>query len=1402
MKKWYYLFFATVILFLFPQKVYGAENMLSEYDTEIFDTNAGLTSSKINSIIQTKDEYVWIGTNSGLFRYNGNSFERIDLENRLNNITDLYADSQNRLWIGTDNEGIGCYNLTTAHLTFYTVSNGLSANSVRCIAEDGEQNIYVGTANTLTIISRHNKIFSPFSSQRLSGITDLAYSPKEDCIAGITNAGELFYVKQQKHIGKISYSPNSGEYFNCISTSSQGTFLIGTSGNTVCTSSYIHNKIVFSPIFSIPSISYINDIIPDALTMGMFICTENGMIQYSNNGDYMDLAPDNFHNSIIDAFRDVQGNIWMASAKKGVCKLSQNPFSDVLMKAGVNPATVNSIIKIKHDLYIGSDSGLIVICEDNYTQETNKLTKLLKNVRIRHIMQDSKENLWISTYSSGGLYCISKQGKITTYNESKGTQGGMFCYALELQDGSILAASNTGLSYIENGTVTAVLGQNEGLSMPQILCAVQKNDGTIYAGSNGGGVYVIKDKQVKKRIRTPDGLEDKTISRIIPADDGLLYVTTNEIYYHKENTLRKLKHFPYNNNYDVFINGKQAWISSSAGIFIVALDDMLKDDKEYNSILIDKNKGFDTTITSNSWNFADGRGNYYICCDDGVRKCNFKNVTIIPEKIKLDIGKILINNTTPLQAVNGVYEIPASATHVSIQPVVLDYTLSNPLIHIYMEGFDEQGITQSKSQISNINFANLSYGNYKLHIQILDESTHAVLQDKAIPIVKKPQFFEHYYFKGYFFSFCAFLVAFFAWMIARIASMSIIRQQMVATQSARREAERANAAKSVFLANMSHEIRTPINAIMGMDELILRQKTNAEVQKYATDIHNAGNTLLAIVNDILDFSKIESGKMTLTNNNYKTAQLLQDVSSILQIRAKEKNLLSKVIVDQNIPCELLGDETKIKQVITNLLSNAVKYTDTGSVTLRASLVSMNEKTAAIEISVTDTGIGIKKSDINKLFDTFKRLDEKRNAKIQGTGLGLSITKQLLSLMGSEIKVVSEYNKGSTFSFVLKQPVINPAPIGNINTLFHTQKSEIAQAPGFSAPDAKVLVVDDNTMNLVVFEGLLKPTKIQIDTATSGKQCLELIQKKHYDLIFLDHMMPNMDGLETFAHMQQMEHMCKEVPIIVLTANAIHGAKEMYISRGFTDYLSKPVSSKKLESTIQKYLPKELLYPVTVEDEYETEDEATMTKNESSTETPSDNYLELSEIDRQSGLSINGNMEDLYRKLLAMFCDSGEEKIDEICNAYQQEDWKNYEIFVHALKSTSKSLGAHKLSEAAKALEFATKENNIDYIHTQHDHVMEHYRVVMKECQKLLDAPAGTPVIQKRPSSSPSTQDTFVAIKKLREAIHSQDYKKANEQLKLLLSVAFPMRKVSLLEKLQFSINNANWENAKKLINKL
>lgn len=647
---------------------------------------------------------------------------------------------------------------------------------------------------------------------------------------------------------------------------------------------------------------------------------------------------------------------------------------------------------------------------------------------------------------------------------------------------------------------------------------------------------------------------------------------------------------------------------------------------------------------------------------------------------------------------------------------------------------------------------------------------------------------------------CMFIIALFIWMIYKIVSTSFIRQQMKATQSAKKEAERANAAKSMFLANMSHEIRTPINAIMGMSELILRQNASPEIQKYASDIRHASNTLLSIVNDILDFSKIESGKMNIVNNNYETAQLFQDISAMLQIRAKEKNLISKVIIDKNIPRELYGDDTKIKQVLINLLSNAIKYTNTGSVTFRTTLQSISDNTATLEFSVTDTGIGIKKNEIHKLFEVFERLDEKRNAKVQGTGLGLSISKQLLLLMDSDIHVESEYNKGSTFSFILKQTIVDMSPIGNINTFFSIKEKEPCHAPGFSAPDAKILVIDDNIMNLVVIEGLLQPTKIQVDTGTSGKECLEKIQNNHYDIIFLDHMMPDMDGIETFMQMQKIDHLCKEVPVIILTANAIYGAREMYLSKGFTDYLAKPVSCSLLESAIQKHLPNELLFPVTVE-YTDVDTNMTETKNLSNTISTTE-CLELFEIDRQYGISLNGNLEDLYNKLLSIFYNSGEEKITEICKAYLEEDWTNYEIYVHALKSTAKSLGALTLSEDAKSLEFAVKDGNIDYVRKHHEKVIEHYHIVLKECAKLQSVSNTTPIIQKNVISTYTTQDTLISIQKLKDAIFNFDKKKANEQLEILLSVAFPMKKVSLLEKLQFSINNFDWKSAKELVNKL
>jgi len=386
--------------------------------------------------------------------------------------------------------------------------------------------------------------------------------------------------------------------------------------------------------------------------------------------------------------------------------------------------------------------------------------------------------------------------------------------------------------------------------------------------------------------------------------------------------------------------------------------------------------------------------------------------------------------------------------------------------------------------------------------------------------------------------------------------------------------ENANRAKSDFLANMSHEIRTPINAVLGMNELISRESNEDVVLTYSSNIADAGNALLGLINDILDFSKIEAGKMELSLSEYKLSTLLREVYNLLKMRFDNKGLIFKLRVDPNIPDNLYGDELRIRQILVNILTNALKYTDTGSVTLTVNFEKIDDSSIKLIFESIDTGIGIKESNLSKLFESFKRIDMKHNRKREGTGLGLSITKSFIDMMDGEIDVKSEYGKGSVFTICLPQELKGEEVIGEFKPDATNIKRKKYQA-SFHAPNARILITDDVAINLTVFKGLLKQTQIAIDTATSGPECLEKIKRTKYDIIFLDHMMPEMDGIETLGYMKRnKEHVNQDTPVIMLTANAIIGAKEEYLNAGFTNYLTKPVKSEDLENMIKTYLPKE------------------------------------------------------------------------------------------------------------------------------------------------------------------------------------------------------------------------------------
>lgn len=1352
------------------------------YATTIYDASNGLPSSDANCILGSKDGYIWIGTYGGLFCYDGTSIEQITYSEGLTSGRGLFEDSLGHIWVGTNDNGVVL--LDGKGMTWFTYKDGLPSSSIRVFSEDKEGNIFVGTTTGVCYIDPDLSIHV-IDDNRINEERILSLSAdKSGVIYGQTKNGIIFTIEDKK-VSKCYTSSEIGltdRVTNILADPSHdGYVYLGTEKSKVYHGQF-GDKVDDMRLINVYPLSSVHWINYDCERIWISSTREIGYLDEYYTFHHVDNLP--ISSGIEMVTSDYQGNLWVASSTQGIMKIVTSNFEDLSQSTRLPREVTNSTCVVDGNLYVGTDQGLYILDSTGSIVE-NKLTHIIGTTRVRCLMRDDQDNLWISTFGNSlGLICYTPDKEIIRFTTDNGMPSNEIRCTTQASDGSICAGTNIGLAIIRNGQVDRTIYKNNAIKNT-VFMTVEEHNGIIYVGTDGDGIYVIDGDDITK-IGRDDGLSSDVISRIKYDESRDLFwiVTSNSIEYMKDGVLTNIKTFPYHNNYDVvFDESDSMWVISSEGIYIVDVKEMLSDNV-VNYRKYTMSGGVTSSPTANSYSDFDKEGNLYLAGRTGVCKTNIKHFYEGKVPIKIKIKYIYIGDDIVISDEDGKYTIPSSDKRVRIGLSVLDYTITDPLVRIYMEGDEDDGILTSKSNIPPLEYTGMKHGNYILHVQVMDNADKKVFVEEIFNITKKARLSELWIIRVIAILSIALMTGIIVW---RVMKGTVIRRQYNEIKQARDDAERANMAKTRFLANISHEIRTPINTIIGMDEMILRENPE-DVPKgyfmamvnYALDIKNASETLLGLINDLLDMSKIESGKMHLVEQEYDVAEQLRSIVSMIRVKSTEKELMFDVVIDELIPKTLYGDVGKIKQIVLNLLTNAVKYTDSGCVILSVSMDERKGNEARLRFLVKDTGIGVKEEDLDKLFTAYERLDEQKNSGIQGTGLGLDISRRFAELLGGTLTCESVYGKGSDFILCITQKIVDDTPIG----LFVEHDDSSAKGPYvplFIAPDADVLVVDDNPMNLNVIKGLLKATKIFVTTASSGEECLEKMGSTRFNVVLLDHMMPGMDGIETVGHIRETD---PDIPVYALTANATAG-EEFYKSKGFTGYLSKPIDSRALEKAIMKHLPKQIMFEPEINDVVE--------DNESMPEELNWIY-EVEQINVDEGIKNSGGISQFIFSL-KLFTETIEGNARVIKDAYESGDIRLYTIKVHALKSSFRIIGALNMSKLAESLEDAGNKENLEYIDKYTDELLNGYLEFENILSRLKENESDD--TNKQEIALEELQDAYSALK---DVIPQMDYDSVELILNQLKEYKLPCddkEKISNLEKM---LKQFDWDGMETLIN--
>lgn len=1344
-----------------------ASEATEKYVSTIYNNSSGLYSSEANAIAETEDGCIWIGSYAGLTRYDGKKFEFIT-EGGIVSVTALMTDSKGNLWIGTNSGRVVLYQGEEFHSL--AVTSGEKIDSIRCFEEMEDGTIYVGTTGKMCKIGSDNTL------QVLEADVNyvISMTQYEGWLVGCTNQGDLFVMEEDKVV-QVYSNENPEAYYTCVGVANER-IMAGTSLDEIEELCIIDNRIWVADRWNIAPLFGIQEITKDS-TGKIWLAAENGLGYL--DGSKLHMVPvKEFESSIESVHEDYEGNIWLASSRYGVLKLSKSVFGDLFSEGGIEETVVNAVCQYEGAYYCACDDGLVVIDEASGKSVSNELTELLQETRIRSLMVDSKNNLWLASYSDKGLVRYSAEGGITTFTQNKnGATSDRFRCLEELADGTIVAGTSNGVNLIKGDKIIGTLTQEDGLENAQILCIQEKNDGSFYVGSDGAGIYTIKEGKIIGHVGEEEGLSSAVVMRITPYQDGFFVVSGDSLCYMVEDQVTTLKNFPYYNNYDVIVHGEYVCVLASAGIYFMEAGPLAAGE-EISYKLYNYYDGLMDGLTANSWNYVDEADTLYFCTNAGVNYFNPSKLITNTVEYKFGLSSVMYDGIE-VKAVDGVYYIPEDVKTITLEGSLRNYLCTNVKLRFFVKELNADPQTVSHTELEALQISNLKHGKYTICMQVMNDDESMVMQEQCYTLIKEAHTWEEGWYQAY-------VIAVGAWIVLFLVCMFIdIRI------SAERDKELEKIkyqAKGEFLTNMSHEFRTPVNTILGMNEMIMQESPDERIAECSENIKQASARLLTLINDVLDFSAIEAGKLEIITERYFLEDILNSVIGYMQDAASKKGIATEYNIDDNLPAKLWGDEGRVKQIIMNIMSNAVKYTERGQIIFTVG-GRVEKDIFHLTVTVADTGIGISEENVEKIFAEFDRLEFDKDRRIEGTGLGLSIANSLVKQMGGNITLQSVEGSGSIFTVTIPQKIEGKKKIGIYTYIQESENEQVVM--NLVAPEARVLAVDDNRMNLSVISGLLKRHGILPDVAFGGEEALELCEQNKYDLVLMDHMMPYPDGIETLHRIREKEGLNQATPMVVLTANAVSGARKRYMEEGFDDYLSKPVDVKRLEAVLLRFLPMERVVEQT--------GEAPGHSNSSSKQGIASGEL----ISREIGLRYCGGSEDLYAEILASYYTESARYEILLTDYYTKRNWKDYAIVAHALKSTSLGIGASSLSELAKKQELAAKAGDVSTLATYHEELLALLARVLEEIKASTEV-----VVEKEPTSREVEKvELSVYVDKLKALLEYV----VNYEMVMALECLEQVRKhmqvegieaETILEKVESAINEFDYGEAEELLTEL